>query len=322
MIQRQIMAWLVSVIFLSMFAAGCSLASESSAEPGMPTLENTLWQLTRIVSRDTPTGPDSIATELIGQWEHITAYFVDGEVGGSTGCNHYGASYQINDTQLTLTKELVSTAALCSDERGNRRERAFLAGLEAATSYAIADHQLTIAHPDGELIFQAQPDQAGNEIAVYAELLRGWQGGQEQLVILNEIRTGAPGSDIDETGNVVQQQFGSILPLWENFRAKNSAPQVITGTLDIGFPTTFISTAEVEALFANGEQAGWPAFRQRYPGAQRIFSLSRVGFNAAGDEALVYLGIRSEQDTGGFYNRLTLHYGIWKTAQGTRIWEE
>ena len=45
-----------------------------------------------------------------------------------------------------------------------------------------------------------------------------------------------------------------------------------------------------------------------------------MGFNEAGDEALVYLQRIAPGDTGGFYHWLRLENGVWTSNQTSRVW--
>ncbi len=69
---------------------------------------------------------------------------------------------------------------------------------------------------------------------------------------------------------------------------------------------------------ANGKVGSqpWRDFYEKYPGAQGIMSLSRVGFNKAKNEALIYV-INQWGLVGGsaFYYVLVKRQGVWKVEK-------
>jgi hypothetical protein len=70
----------------------------------------------------------------------------------------------------------------------------------------------------------------------------------------------------------------------------------------------------------NGE-IDWAAFDAEFPGEEGIYSLSRVGFNATGNQALVYLGLRGEGFSGGWYSLMYMDRGHWTSTISFLIWE-
>ncbi|MGO9642913.1 MAG: hypothetical protein ACLP1Y_16590 [Candidatus Acidiferrales bacterium] len=87
-----------------------------------------------------------------------------------------------------------------------------------------------------------------------------------------------------------------------------------------------VSESDLRDVFhhdANGKISSqpWQEFYEKYPEAQGIMSLSRVGFNKAKDEALVYL-IRQWNLLGGsaFYYVLARRGGAWKVKSKILVW--
>ena len=74
---------------------------------------------------------------------------VDGQAGGSGGCNSYGAKYETQGHNLAI-KELISTLMACLDEQVNQQESQYFAALQAATKYEISGDNLTIYYDDGQ----------------------------------------------------------------------------------------------------------------------------------------------------------------------------
>jgi heat shock protein HslJ/uncharacterized lipoprotein NlpE involved in copper resistance len=106
-------------------------------------LEGPVWQL---VSYGDPSAPQAVL-----EGTEITISFDGAEKGfsGSAGCNSYFGSYESDDGDLTLGA-IGMTEMYCAPETRMDQESAYLAALESAASYRIADGQLQIASADGE----------------------------------------------------------------------------------------------------------------------------------------------------------------------------
>jgi heat shock protein HslJ len=284
-----------------------------------------LWRLEKIVEQK---GTDVIV-ERVEERFLITAWFEDRRIGGQTGCNHYSASYKINGELLNLAGPMEMTAAGCIDEESASLEARFTTALQAAETYRIQDDQLTIIFPDGKLIFIAQEDISADENAVYTGLIREWDGGQGPYVILNETRFNKAGTSLEDTLTFVRGQLPSTEAedpfaldptTLEDFEQKNIESSLLNENLNIGLPVTFIADEELEAVLNTGEDANWAQFRERFPETQGVFTFSRVGFNEAGNQALVYLGIQREDFSGGYYSLLVKREGLWSSVMSFMVW--
>jgi heat shock protein HslJ/outer membrane murein-binding lipoprotein Lpp len=80
----------------------------------------------------------------------------NGYVGGSAGCNSYGAPYEINADNLTLSESIIQTLMLCADEAVNEQEFTYLTALQAAESWVVGNDTLTIAGGDWTIEFARQ----------------------------------------------------------------------------------------------------------------------------------------------------------------------
>jgi heat shock protein HslJ len=108
---------------------GCG---DDDGAAGTSSFENIAWALI------SPQGP--------------TATFTDGKVGGSGGCNQYGASYKQNGDALTIGK-IASTLMACGT-RIDAEERAYLAALERVASWRLENDQLMLADADGRTLLR------------------------------------------------------------------------------------------------------------------------------------------------------------------------
>src|SRR4029453_14728522 len=77
-------------------------------------------------------------------------------VAGTSGCNSYTGSYEVDGEDLTIGPEIASTQMAC-EEPQTAVEQAYLAALPEVAKFAIADDQLTLSNGDGDelLVFDA-----------------------------------------------------------------------------------------------------------------------------------------------------------------------
>ena len=101
---------------------------------------------------------------------------------------------------------------------------------------------------------------------------------------------------------------------------RNRSPSSREEILNIVFPVVFITEEQAGELFKSGDEAGWEVFHTRFPDAQGIYTLSRVGFNEEGNQALVYMGLQSQDFTGGYYSFLGKDEGMWTSLSSFMIW--
>jgi len=135
-------------------AAGCTSSvkpspnATSTTSPALQ-LEGTTWKLTSLA---TETGVNNTLPNTT-----ITAIFDDGNVTGSSGCNRYFGSYQLNKTEINFG-QVGSTLMFCADPDGvMTQETTYLLLLKDVTSYAISNNELTLSDSLGnpQLVFEA-----------------------------------------------------------------------------------------------------------------------------------------------------------------------
>lgn len=273
-------------------------------------LEDKPWRLETIVRNGEP----EQVTETL---RPAIAYFKSGKVGGRAACNYYGGPYEVDGKKLAIGA-LMGTSVGCGGHKGEE-EKALRRGMQSAESYTVEGDRLTLAFPDGKLIFQALPDVRGDEQAVYAAVLEEWDGGPGPIVIVNKNRIGPAGRNLDDAVDRIRRENAArpgYKPILDaetlsDFRDKNTGTLDMSRVVDLEVPTVFVSEAEIEALFTDGEEAGWSRFKKTYPGAREIISLSRVGFNGNGDQSLVYIGVRAKDYEEGHYDLMNYHSGLW-----------
>jgi len=126
--------FLITIVILSTFLlSACGLINAKDA------LNGTSWLLTAI--DDTPT--------LEGT--KVTVEFSDGQIGGSSGCNSYGGSYETKGKKIT-TSSIIMTMMACVEPSVMEQEQTFLQYLQDAQTFQISDEQLQIFDSNGKAL--------------------------------------------------------------------------------------------------------------------------------------------------------------------------
>lgn len=111
---------------------------------GQRVLAGTEWQLVSL-------GPPGSEVDVVAGTTPTANFGEDGRVGGSTGCNNYGGTYEVRGDTITIGR-LVSTRRACLDQNANEQERRFLAALEAANRFRLSSSRLTIFADRGRTV--------------------------------------------------------------------------------------------------------------------------------------------------------------------------
>ena len=142
------------------------------------------------------------------------------------------------------------------------------------------------------------------------------------FVIMDTTATDATGMDnTAQTLDYILQNMHDVAPeTVDSFRARNDAAHPIRPDMNLGASYILLSQAEKNQIFGQN-QSGWEIFYNHYPQAPGITTLSRVGFNAALDQALVYIGTQSNWLAGaGYYVLLKKVNGVWSIDQQVMTW--
>ena len=159
------------------------------------------------------------------------------------------------------------------------------------------------------------------EQAVYAFLLPKMYHATG-YVIMDTTATDLGGvENTAQTLDNVLQNMHEVAPgTVDSFRVRNDTAHPIRPDMNLDGPYTLLSQAEKNQIFGQN-QSGWEIFYNRYPQAPGITTLSRVGFNAALDQALVYIGTQSNWLAGaGYYVLLKKVDGVWSIDQQVMTW--
>jgi len=171
------------------------------------------------------------------------------------------------------------------------------------------------------------------EYAIYSLLIDNAQSifqtgclrpGYEIVVI--EDRTNRSALDVlagegkSERDQYVRKNLPGLSPQTiDAFVARNRRRYPLRNLFTARVKCVLISEAEMRAIFDRGKW--WPEFYRKYPKSQGILTLSRVGFNAAKDQALVCVGDQSEGRAGAGYGiLLARRKGAWGIQSKVMLW--
>ncbi|HEY2594328.1 MAG TPA: META domain-containing protein [Chloroflexota bacterium] len=102
-----------------------------------PSLTGVTWRVTGVNN-----GKQAVVSVLAGT--QLTAVFGDdGRVSGDTGCNMYSGTYTVSGANLSFGP-LATTRRACLSDAASAQEQAFLAALEATTTFEMNGAQLTL----------------------------------------------------------------------------------------------------------------------------------------------------------------------------------
>jgi hypothetical protein len=159
------------------------------------------------------------------------------------------------------------------------------------------------------------------EVAVYAALLQFIY--PDLRLVLTEKTATDPGG-VENTASVMEyalKQLKDVAPQTAaNFQVRNDAQYSIKPDMNIGLEYVILTEENMRQIF-NVNQNGWDVFYGQYSGAPGITTLSRVGFNDAMDQALVYVGTQSHWLAGAGYIFLMKKVnGAWVVDQQMMTW--
>jgi heat shock protein HslJ/photosystem II stability/assembly factor-like uncharacterized protein len=144
-------------------------------------LAGTSWELVSF-------GPTGAETDVIGKSTVTLIFEPGGQAGGNGGCNSYGAPYELAGSEISFG-DVVSTLMACADDAVMDREASYLAALQTADSFELADNRLTIFYDAGKGVLNfvregegSAAGEPGTSLALdelhMLDARRGWALGQ------------------------------------------------------------------------------------------------------------------------------------------------
>lgn len=134
----------VLVLLLVPFTVVVQAQTGRGLSTGQQVLAGTEWRLVSL-------GPTGAETDVVAGTTVTAKFGEDGRVGGSTGCNTYGGTYEVRGDTISFGR-LISTRRACLDQNANEQERRFLASLEAANRFRLTSNRLTIFSDRGRTV--------------------------------------------------------------------------------------------------------------------------------------------------------------------------
>lgn len=168
------------------------------------------------------------------------------------------------------------------------------------------------------------PAIAPEEYAVYQTLIKSLYllEGVEQIVISDHTAIG-PSQDasLQEQAEYIRTSMGHSLEpaTLEDYIAANGRDYKLENSFLLDAPVVLLTQSEFAEIFA--DENGWERFYESYPESQGIMTLSRAGFNADRDQALVYAGNQRDYLAGrGNIILLAKRGGEWEIDQVILAW--
>ncbi len=101
-------------------------------------------------------GTDWTLTELEGEKPladtTVTANFGDdGSLSGSSACNSYSTTYEVNGNKVAVSEEIAATMMMCEEEVMDQ-EQAYVAALASSATYEIRGNELAIKDAGGNTL--------------------------------------------------------------------------------------------------------------------------------------------------------------------------
>lgn len=112
-----------------------------------------------------------------------------------------------------------------------------------------------------------------------------------------------------------------------DFDTKGRDTSLLAAHFNLKLPYVLVSDKELHEVFrdepkGSPDQEGWHRFYERYPGAPGILAISRVGFNASKDQAMIFVIHRAGflAGSGVFYVMHKQQDGGWEIEKEVTIW--
>ena len=169
-------------------------------------LAGTSWTLASLVGEDGAMVPVLAGTTV------TAAFGADGVLGGSAGCNHYGADYTLKDAKLTI-EPAIRTEMYCGNPKGiMEQEDRYLALLANVTTYRVEGDRLFLSDRKGIdlLVFERAVPKPDLPLTGTDWVLDGYSTGADAVssVIAGTTVTVKFSPDGNVTGNAGCNHYG------------------------------------------------------------------------------------------------------------------
>jgi len=163
----------------------------------------------------------------------------------------------------------------------------------------------------------SEADMEKEEQAVYAVFVRDSKG---PAVILQNTSTGNLEEDPKQILENLKESLQGISKEAINSYAERNVQQTqLSSDMQLGVDYVLLSSEELAEISSQGN---WnEILQERYPGSNGYFIFSRVGFNNALDQAVVYVGnVAGPLMGAGYYYLLEKQNGEWNIKEEIMVW--
>ena len=140
------------------------------------------------------------------------------------------------------------------------------------------------------------------------------------IVIMQDTATEISTDDPQQTIDYIKSGLKSLSDeTLDDYMARNKEPGQLSPDMQLGVDYVLLSTDELRKI---SSQPDWPeVMAERYSGSGGYLILSRVGFNAELDQALIYVGdVAGPLMGAGFYYLLEKRNGEWVLTEQIMVW--
>ena len=244
------------------------------------------------------------------------------QLSGNLGCNGMGALYFANTQGDLLVSPGTMTSMLCGDEE-MESETIGSTLLQSAYRYERSSGELHLITPDGDRMILRQERTLTATSQIYVDIINGWSGTNTSFLVVAKTKTRPDGVTEAEAIAGIQELFPDRGEPDLTISAEEIQRFFLqqTGVLvKIALPNgepQLISETELETLFSDGDEAGWQAVQERYPGVEAIFAFSDVGFlgddvSSMDEKILVYYEVRTSSGVSPYYSLRFKTGGSWQ----------
>jgi len=168
------------------------------------------------------------------------------------------------------------------------------------------------------------PQDSAVDYAVYKALVETmYTDPKVQRVVIRDYTISSlnPAVSDDKMFEALQKDLPEVdQAMRDSYLARNAQSSLLNDRFNLKVPVTLLSQADFDGFFAKGGK-GWDNFYFQYPNSQGVLALSRVGFNASGDKALVCASTQVYALAGAAYAVvLSLENGLWKVVNQVTLW--
>ncbi len=155
------------------------------------------------------------------------------------------------------------------------------------------------------------------EQAVYAFFLAEGEG---PALILQETSTNVSGLTPQEMKDQIKGSFKNVSKqVVDSYIERNAQPSQLSPTMDLGVDYILLTSEQLSEVT---RQPNWgELLTEKYPGSHGYTIFSRVGFNHALDQAVIYVGsVAGPMMGAGYYYLMEKQNGEWIIKEQMMVW--